>query len=325
MTDLYSLVKETSAYLTVKGEKNSGRLSHAYFILTADGANLREYLKIFASLVACDKDEPCGVCRACNLIKNDVHSDVIFYPKGEAINSEEVNALIEESFIKPIELDKKIFVLCDAQKMNAQAQNKLLKTLEEPPQNVYILIGSTSEFPLLSTIKSRVKKLEIPSFSKEKLFEVLKSDYQDIERLKTAIACSDGTVGSVTALYDDEHLKDLTALCSEIITDMQSSKDVLKYSARIASTKCDVGELLSVLELLFREMLVGDNGEELLTNPDEYAKIKDALGFKRGSIINALEKITEAQKRNKFNANPTMLIEWVLFQILEGKYKWQKL
>ncbi len=325
MTDLDSLVKDTSAYLTVKGEKASGRLSHAYLILTADKVNLKEYLKIFASLIACESAEPCGNCRACNLIKDGAHADVIFYPQGDSINSEEVNALIEESYLKPIELDKKIFVLCDAQDMNAQAQNKLLKTLEEPPQNVHILMGATSEFPLLSTIKSRVKKLEIPSFSKEKLFDALISDYPDSERLKTAIACSDGTVGSVTALYADERLKDITSLCIEIITDMQSSKDVLKYSAAVAASKCEVGEFLSVLELLFREMLVAKSGLDLLSNPNDYALIKDAKGFLEGSIIHALESIQEAQKRKKFNANPTMLIEWLLFQILEGKYKWQKL
>lgn len=326
MIDLYSLVKQTSAFRTVQAEKASGRLSHAYLILTADGQNLKEYLKIFARLMACESISPCNACRVCKLIESDLFADVICYPKGESINTEEVNSLIEESYIKPIEGDKKIFILNDVQNMNVQAQNKLLKTLEEPPKNVHIILGATSEFPLLSTIKSRVKKLEIPSFSNEQLFFALKSDCTDEQRLKTAIACSDGTVGKTLALYSDDGLKELTDLAAEVICDMQSSKDVLLYSTKISALKADFGEFLSVLELLLRDMLVAINGgKELIANTEKFQQTKDANGYSLGAILNALEKITEANKRRKFNANPTMLTEWLLFQILEGKYKWQKL
>lgn len=327
MIDLYSLVKETGAFKTVKGEKESGRLSHAYLILTADGENLTEYLKIFARLMVCNNGSPCNACRACTLIEKNAYSDVYSYPKeGASVTSEEVNSLIEESYLKPVEGNKKIFILTHAETMNAAAQNKLLKTLEEPPENVHILIGATSEFPLLSTVKSRVKKLEIPPFGKEMLFNALKEDCPDAERLSAAIACSDGTVGNAFALYNDQSLKEITDLACEIITDMQSSKDVLKYSTKITSSKCDISKFLSVMELLFRDVLIYfESGEKLVGNPAAFEKIKNAKNFTVGSIINALEKITEAQKRKKFNANATMLLEWLLFQILEGKYKWQKL
>jgi hypothetical protein len=53
--------------------------------------------------------------------------------------------------------------------------------------------------------------------------------------------------------------------------------------------------------------------------------MQNAKNFSVGAIINAIEKTNEAFERKKFNANPTMLLEWLLFQILEGKYKWQKL
>ena len=326
MIDLYSLVKDTSAYKTIKNEKINDRLSHAYLILTADEKNLKDYLKIFASLLVCKNDDPCGRCRACELIKKEALSDVVFYPKGEVINSEEVNSLIEESYIKPIEEDKKVFVLLWADKMNLQAQNKLLKTLEEPSKNVHILLGATSEYPLLSTIKSRVKKLESPSFSKEKLYSVLKDECDDLERLKTAISCGDGTVGKALALYQDEKLKAITDLAEEVIVDMASSKDLIKYSVKITGLKCELDEFLSVLETLFRDMMISlTGGEELMSNANSKEKLKEAKGYTLGAIVNALEKIAEAKKRAKFNTNTTMLIEWVLFQILEGKYKWQKL
>ena len=326
MIDLFSLLKETSAYKTIVGEKKAGRLSHAYLFLTPDGDTLREYLKFFACAITCEEFEHCLNCRKCNLILEEKFSDLIIYPKdGDTINSEQINNLIEESFLKPIEGERKIFILSNAQNMNIQAQNKLLKTLEEPPKNVHILMGATSEFALLPTIKSRVEKLEIAPFSNQKLFSVLTKEFDDEGKLKNAIACGDGTVGRAISLYNDQNLKVIEDLVCEVILDMQSSKDLLKYSVKISSSKCDLGDFLSILELVLRDMLVAKTNPTLVSNLPVFERVKMAKGYTEGALITALEKVIEAQKRKKSNANPTMLIEWVLFQILEGKYKWQKL
>ena len=112
----------------------------------------------------------------------------------------------------------------------------------------------------------------------------------------------------------------------EIIVDMQSSSEVLEYSNKITASKCDFNKFLSVMELLYRDLLVFKEGKQsLIANTQTLEKLKNVKGYKTGSIINALEKITQATMRKKFNANATMLTEWLLFQILEGKYKWQKL
>ncbi len=327
MINLLDLIKDTTAFNTVKGDAKSGLLSHAYLILTADGENLTEYLKIFASLAVCDEELPCGKCRACKLIKDNAFSDVIVYPKnGGSIVSEEVNQLIEESFVKPLESDKKIFILSHAESMTVQAQNKLLKTLEEPPKNVHIFMGATSEFPILPTVKSRVKKLEIPAFTPQKLYSALKDEFTDTQRLKEAIACGDGTVGQAVLNYSDEKLREISLLIEEILVDMKSSSDVLKFSTKITASKCDVDTFLSVFELKLRDMLIKEQGQEqLVGNLTALNRIKDAQNFSSGAIIFALESISEAQRRRKFNVNVTMLLEWLLLKILEGKYKWQKL
>ena len=92
MINLTGLLKDTGAYRTVKGDKESGRLSHAYLFISADGDNLTEYLKIFAQLLACSDGFPCGECRACKLIKQNGYVDAVFYPKGEAVNTDDINS-----------------------------------------------------------------------------------------------------------------------------------------------------------------------------------------------------------------------------------------
>lgn len=329
MIDLLALLKSTSAYRIVEGDKKANRLSHAYLLLTADEENLQEYLKIFAMLLSCNELEPCGRCRACKLIEQKLHPDVLTYPKKDkkdkTVSSEEINELIEESYIRPIECDKKVFVIENAQTMNLSAQNKLLKTLEEPPRNVHIILGATNEFSLLPTIKSRVKKLEIPAFDNYTLINALKEDCLDSERLAMAVACADGTVGKVLSLYQDKDLLSLNQLVVDVLVNMNSSKDVLKYSTMIADKKVDISQFLSVLELLLRDLLLLSQGQEqLVSNKSLIADLKKAQKFNTGAIICALESVNEAQKRKKFNMTSTMLIDWLLFQILEGKFKWQK-
>lgn len=326
MIDLTALLNQTSAYRIIKGDKRSNRLSHAYLILTSDDKMLKEYLKIFALVICCQEDEPCYECRNCNLISKNAHPDVLNYPKKDgAILTEDINSLIEESFLKPIESDKKVFVIANAETMNASAQNKLLKTLEEPPKNVHIVLGATSEFALLPTIKSRVKKLTIPAFDNDLLFKHLKSECEDLDKLRTAINCGDGSVGKALELYQDEQIAKVVDFVKDMLINMQSSKDVLKYSTLITQNKMDISKLLSVLELVLRDMLVYLQGNsELVGTKEMMNELRNAKNFNTGAIIHALDCITEAQKRKKFNMNPTMLIEWLLFQILEGKHKWQK-
>ena len=326
MIGLNALIKKTNAYKIIEGDKKAHRLSHAYLILSADGDMLKSYLKAFAKLICCEQEEPCDNCRVCTLIDKNAHPDVLFYPRTEgAIGVEEVNSLIEESFLKPIESDKKLFVIVGAEQMNISSQNKLLKTLEEPPKNVHILMGATSEFALLSTIKSRVKKLEIPPFDNQTLIQALKDECPDYEKLCRAVGCCDGTVGKTLALYGDSSLLSTTELVLDMLVNMNSSSEVLQYSNQILQSKIDLCEFLSVLELMLRDMLVKTQGQsDIMFNKSVAQRLEKAQKFNTGSIIYALESITEAQKRKKFNMNPTMLVEWLLFQILEGKYKWQK-
>ena len=210
--------------------------------------------------------------------------------------------------------------------MNASSQNKLLKTLEEPPKNVYILIGTTGEHAILPTVKSRVKTVEIAPFTSQTLIDALKDQCPDLERLKNAVACGDGTVGRAVALYQDQTLKEVMDIATEILVKMQSSKQVLEYSNKILKSKLDMDKLLNVLEVFLRDMLVNEcSSQELIANKTAIKNLAQAQGFTRGALISLITAITDARRRKQFNANPNMLTDWLLFKILEEKFKWQKL
>jgi DNA polymerase-3 subunit delta' len=328
MIDFSSLVKKTSAYKIVEGEKKAGRLSHAYLIITADQTFHDEYLKVFAQLIADDNST-----RTESLINQKLHPDVIFLPKekkkGEKATEvmvDDVDFLVSESVIKPIELKKKIFVIERVDRAKERPQNKILKTLEEPPQNVHLILGACADFTLLQTLKSRVKTLTIPTFNEQEIFDVLKTECPDHDKLRSAISCGDGTIGKAYSLYGDKFLESAIDTAIDVLVNMKSSKDVLEFSSKVLELKNNLTEFLAVLELLGRDLLCHVEGkDDLIRNKQSITKTKEAQGFTRGAIIHLLECVVEANKRKIFNANVNMLVEWLLFQILEGKYKWRKL
>ena len=325
MIDIPSLFKTTAEYGVLLKDKKKGVLSHAYLTVTPDGRFLDEYLKFIAKVIVCDEEEPCLTCRKCRLIDQNAYPDVKFFPKDDSVKTDDVTEIIEESYVMPVEDDKKVFVISHAETMNEIAQNKLLKTLEEPPENVYIVLGATVEFPLLSTLKSRVKKFRIPAFSDRALFSALKGDCPDEERLKTAIAAGDGTAGKALSLYNDDELAEITATVTDVIVNMKKSSDVLAFSNKVADLSRDLNEFLSVMLLAFREMLCACEGRKDLIRSEKLFKgIENAEGFTRGAIMHAIDKTGEALLRKKYNGNDQMITEWLFFQILEGKYKWQK-
>ncbi len=319
---LLSLLKKTEAYSVIKKEKEVGALSHAYLAICKDKDSLTEYLKLLAQAIVCEDLEPCLTCRNCSLISSNIHTDIVLYPKeGDAVKVEDIEDLIDQSYIKPLEIDKKVFIITNAEKMNVQSQNKLLKTLEEPPKNVIILIGATSEYGLLPTVLSRVKRLNIRDFKESELLE-----YFNNPSVQFAVSMCDGTVGGAKRLIEDEKFVEIQQALLSVILDMKSSKEVLDYSIKITELKSNFSLILSVMEMLFRDLLmVIEDKLELVKNKQYLERLKNSVGYKRGAVIKILENINSARARIKFNANQTMLQEWLLFQILEEKYKWQKL
>lgn len=322
-----ALVKSTAAYRIAARDKEEGRLSHAYLVLCQDGVYLRRYLNLFAKLILCEEREFCGACRICSLVGREKYPDMTVFPTtdGDKIKTEDIDFLVEDSYVKPYEGNRKLYVLAGAENMTPAAQNKLLKTLEEPPSNVHILLGATSEYGLLPTVLSRVRRLEIHSFSDQTLLSAMEKDFPDRERLTAAVWNGDGSLGKAETLYDDKKLSEVTDLAVRVVTEMNSSADVLDFSGEIA--KQSLSDFLSVLQLLYRDLIMAAEGQEsLVQNRAAFARTKSALArYPKGALYRASEAITEAFCRKTFNATDGMLTEWLLFQILEGKYKWQKL
>lgn len=306
------VIINTNAYKIIYGEKKRGELSHAYLIVCPDGVMLKTYMKLFASLIMCENDGVCGECRPCRLIDKEAYADCDFYPKdGDKIKTADIDDLVSKTIIRPIESDIRMFVLVGAENMTAEAQNKILKTLEEPPRNVCILIGATTDNALLPTVKSRVKRLDVPPFSDGEIRRALGDEYPDKAKLESAIALGGGKIGSVIKAYTDGNAEKMQAFCREVLFSMRSSKDVAKYSSKI--NKDNIKDFISILKSEVANLLVKDN-----------RKAED-YGYVTGALIAISDMLSEKERALYYNANAVMVADSVLLAILGEKYKWQKL
>ncbi len=314
----FSLLKNTSAYKIFNGDKKGGTLSHAYLVVSQDKLFLENYLKIFAKALLCKEDEPCNNCRVCLLIDKKSYTDVVFFGNGKKIVVADVDELIEKTFFKPLESDVKVFVLCDVSTMTVQAQNKLLKTLEEPPKNTYLILGATSVYQLLPTLLSRCKRLDINPFPEEELYSYLSKEKGESEELKWAVRLSCGNLGEALNRFETGEGAHAEDLAYEALIDLKTSSQIANFSLKITKemVKDFISSLASIVNLAINYILneKGDN--------DKIIKVANSLSV--GALIHIAEKLRTAEKAVYFNGNTVAVIDGLLFGIVEGKFKWSK-
>lgn len=320
---MIELFKGTVAYRIVSGDKKRKSLSHAYLLTCQDSFALGDYLKTIAKTIMCgEKDGFCNDCRTCRLIEKGVFTDVTIYPKtdGGKILVADVDEMVAQTHIKPFEGDKRVFIFVGAENMTAQAQNKLLKTLEEPPRGVYVLLGATNENAILPTIKSRVKKINVPDYSESDIFDYLKRCFPDKDSgvLERAASLADGKPG-VAKQYAINGSSDVEGLVYSMLENMLNSKDVIDYSVKI--DKSNIKEFLITLKKTLDRIIRVQSGAE------EKNKAISRLSniYSTAACLNIINRINACERALYFNGNITMLADGILLGVLEEKYKWKKL
>ena len=191
---------------------SSGRMAHAYIIEGAKGCGKRTLAKLICCALSCSgSDVPCMKCISCDKIGRDQSPDVTFVlpDKGRVqLGVDVIRRLREDAVFAPIDLAKKFYIIPDAESMNDQAQNALLKILEEPPAHVMFLILTSSADELLSTVRSRAPVLRVEALSDELVAERLKATDEAAQKLAAsdpdafgaAIKLSRGSLGRAAEL-----------------------------------------------------------------------------------------------------------------------------
>lgn len=248
-------------------------------------------------------------------VLNGADLDIKIYPKNkEKLLVSDSNEIVDEVFIKPTNKENKVFIIENIDLSTTEAQNKLLKVLEEPPKNVYFLISAKQADRVLPTIKSRCDKITI-----EKL------PLGEIEKVcKNPLACMlcEGYVGKAEELSKNSNLNEIVDFAVSLVCDLKNSSQVLRFSKRFQEFKGDIDLILKIYSFCLEDML------KIKTEIKDYCLMKMFLPkiesveseFSVQAICEILNLITFFRKKLEFNANLPVAIDNLLLKILEVKY-----
>ncbi len=319
----FALVEKNRAWKQFYRDVRSG-LGHAYIFLTED-KELLSSLMHFAAL-ACFCPSVCCECEVCQSVADGSHPDV-YRKSGDGMKvRDDLEPLLERVEMQPVRADKKVFLIEDADKMNVVCQNKLLKTFEEPPPHVTMILGASSESGLLSTIRSRGKKLFAESLSSEDIVRELTEDGIDEYSAEVAAAYSMGNLYKARKFAEGGDYREQYEQVFSMLMSLKKSAQIAEYALGDNFGKDRIALTLDFMDVILSDAMkttVGSDAQRF-TVGRERDLLQVASGFSAQGLAMALEVINVAREQLNYNVNAANVANGVLFGILEARYKWQK-
>ena len=298
----------------------SEMLNHCYLINSKD-----EYLvKFVAKEIFCESEKsPCEQCVSCNKVNHDNMVDLITYPKGDkSLVVDDINEIVDDCYIRPMDAKYKVYILNRFDECTVQAQNKILKTLEEPPQNVVFILTCTNIGNVLPTIASRSKKINEPELPYEIVEKFL--EQKNVSNYKLIASMSDGCLSIANRLAGNPLSVEIVKLAFDVLKNLNSSQDVLKFSSKIIALKKDFIFFLDTIVTILRDICVfSSNGEVVFKeNKSDYEVLSKIYNSKM--IVKIVDELSNIPNKLNFNCNMTAIVDQMLLDILEVKFLWRE-
>ncbi len=261
----------------------AGRAAHAYIFEGDIGAGVGEAAALFAKACVCQSTHaaPCGICESCTMVKNAVNPDVVHVAPAagkKSIGVDEIEAMSAEAYIRPVYSPKKVFVFEHAEQLTQQAQNKMLKLIEEPPAYaVFVLIIPSAEL-LLPTVQSRCVKIRFAPAEEHLTEEYIKRrhDLTDDEAEFYA-RYSDGRPFDADTLIDDESFATLRHDALANISKLFSNRliDAFDTIEFFEKHKDDAADIIDIWISFVRDIIAVQNyADEEIVNADCLKQIR---------------------------------------------------
>ncbi len=284
-----------------KGE----RLAQCFLFYGDKGLGKKTLSIWFASLLLCEEpDAPCGRCKNCKTIQNNVHPDVKQVPHSGKLGGfsvETVRNVCADTVIAPNSGRRKVYIFDDCHKMDTRSQNILLKVMEEPPAFAYFIFTANSRQSLLPTVLSRLMPFGISACTENEAVSALESKGYSHDTALEAVACFHGNIGQCIDYIENENVRNLVSLTKEAVDCIIKKReyDLLKVFFDAGSGKDDALLFLGMLEKVFRDACVLRLGTQLSCtgcDPEGAKALAGTLSSMRGQyfhkcILNAYAAI----------------------------------
>ena len=269
--------------------------SHSYIFWGTEGIGKKAIAKEFAKKILCigNKQNNCS-CKSCIEFSSRNNPDFLLIESDDGkIKIEQIREMQRKIAEKPIISDKKVYIINDADKMTTEAQNCLLKTLEEPPEYITIILICSNENNLLSTIKSRCTRMYFEPIEINEVKKYIKGINISKDINENILNLSQGSIGKAIKLVENQSLYENIEKLLEDLT-KKDLIDIIKMSEEIYKSKEEIESILEYMNVVALE-----------------------LSKKNIKYIRFIETIEETKKRLKANSNYDMCIDNMLFNIWE--------
>ncbi len=319
--------KDVIKYISSTVSEN--RVSHAYIINGERGSGKKMLASLFAMTLLCEKHgpDPCNDCHSCIQAVSGNHPDIIrvTHEKPNTISVDDIREQVNNTIdIKPYQGPYKIYIIPEADKMTTQAQNALLKTMEEPPHYAVIFLLTENADLLLPTINSRCVMLKLRNI-KDTLIKKYLMEKMEVPDYKADVctAFARGNVGRAIMLAKSEHFNEIREEAVQLlkyIQDMELS-EIIHAVNHITVYKLEIDDYLDIIMIWFRDILLYKATKEIdkVVFKDQIQYIKERA--KRSSYEGLeliIESLDKAKLRLKANVNFELVMELLFLTIKEN-------
>ena len=307
----------------------TGKISHAY-IINGEKSSGKEYIaQVFAMALQCENGgpEPCQECRSCKQALSANQPDIIkvTHEKPNTISVDDIRGQINNDVgIKPYSSPYKVYIVNEAERMTAQAQNALLKTLEEPPEYAVIILLTANVNSLLPTILSRCVVLNMKPVSDAQVRRYLMEELQVPDyKAEVCVAFARGNVGKAKSLASSE---DFDNVKNEALGLLKSIQDMELYEIvaaikKINEYKLEINDYLDILAIWYRDVLLFKATKDLnhlVFREESQALRRVAQRSSYEGIETVLEALEKAKTRLNANVNFDLTMELLMLTIKEN-------
>lgn len=305
------------------------KVSHAYILTGEAGMGRKSLANAFAMTLLCEKgkSEPCMECHACKQVMTGNHPDLVYvtHEKPNSIGVDDIREQINDTImIRPYSSYYKIYIVDDAEKMTAQAQNALLKTMEEPPSYAVILLLTTNQEAFLPTILSRCVQLKLKPLQDYVVKQYL-TESVGIPQAEADVyaAFARGNLGKAIHLAESE---DFRVMYDDVLYLLKNIKkmdisELLDYIKKLKEDNQDIYECLDLMQLWYRDVLMFKTTKDinLLIFKNEYGTINE---MSQKSSYEGMDKIIKAVDKARIrldaNVNMELAMELMLLDMKEN-------
>ncbi len=305
------------------------KVSHAYILSGEVGMGRKSLANAFALTLFCERGrmEPCMECPACKQVINGSHPDLIYvtHEKPASIGVDDIRKQVNDTIlIRPYSGHYKIYIIDEAEKMTQQAQNALLKTIEEPPSYAVIILLTTNLDSFLPTILSRCVQLKLKPLQDSSIRSYLQ------DKLKIPVLDADiytafarGNLGNAITIASSEEFKELYKKMLHLMTHIHQMdiSQLLDSIRELRDEEYDIHECLDFMQMWYRDVLLYKVTKDInpLIFKDQYRAISR---ISEKSSYDGLEKILQsvdkARVRLNANVNMELAIELMLLVMKEN-------